>query len=251
MNYHRPTDLSEALDLLSRTDEQAVPLAGGTTLLATPGPSVEAVVDLQELELDRIEERNGGLHLGATATLEAVATSPAAQAFAGGQISEAARRSASSILRHQRTVAGTILTGGSTDLAIVLAALRAHAVVEPDARHLSLEDLWANPAAHLAHSLITEITLPSISPEAQLSYRRVSRTPSDRLIVGVAVVVEEDTVRVAIGGGTPQPAIVCQLRRGEQLSVHAIPFVSDVRASAEYRHEMAAVLLRRAMKAGE
>jgi CO/xanthine dehydrogenase FAD-binding subunit len=250
MNYYRPTDLSETLDLLSRTDEQVVPLAGGTALLAQPGPPVQAVVDLQELGLDSIEVLNGLLHLGATATLEAVATSPDVKSFARGEIAEAARRSASSVLRQQGTVAGTILAGGSTDLAIVLAALQAYAVLEPNTRHVSLEDLWANPTAHLAHSLITEIAVPATSSEAQLSYQRVSRTPSDRLIVGVAVVMEGDAMRVAIGGGTPQPAIMYQFKESESLSVGSIRFASDVHASAEYRHEMATVLLRRAMGAG-
>ena len=49
LQYHRPQNLEEALELL----EQGVPLAGGTRL--TPDlRSVKALVDLQDLDLGRI-----------------------------------------------------------------------------------------------------------------------------------------------------------------------------------------------------
>ena len=63
--YHRPKSLEEALRLLSQPDTMA--LAGGTTLLSE-GPRV-AVVDLQDLGLDRIQMEAGQLRLGAMTRL--------------------------------------------------------------------------------------------------------------------------------------------------------------------------------------
>jgi len=244
--YHRPADLAEALALLSHPGTHAVPLGGGTHLLAPPHPSIEAVVDLQDLGLDRIEMRDGGLHIGATATLEAVATSPVAQPVANGLICEAARRSASSVLRQQTTVAGTLLAAaGYADLPVALLALGACVIIEPGAGRLSLEALWSEPASHLGGSLITETVVPLPPEGAHLAFERVSRTPSDRAIVAVAAVQTGDGLRVAVGGGLPHPVLL-QAASAEMLPDAAgLPFSSDALASAEYRRAMAALLIRR------
>ena len=63
--YYRPKQLDEALILLAKPN--TIPLAGGTKLLA--GDVEAAVVDLQDVGLDRIEKENDYLHIGAMALL--------------------------------------------------------------------------------------------------------------------------------------------------------------------------------------
>lgn len=247
MIYHRPTGLEEALALLVRSDARAAPLGGGTHLLAQPDSSIEDVVDLQGLGLDRIEMRDGVLHIGATATLEAVATSPTVQAVADGLIAKVAQRSASSVLRQQATVAGTLLAAANrTGLPVALLALGAHVIIEPGPRRLSLEELWISPSEHLAGSLITEVVVPVPPADADVSFERVSRTPSDRAIVAVAALHKADRWRIAVGGGLPNPVLI-QVADGEETSadVSGIPFATDTLASAEYRQAMAKILIGR------
>jgi len=246
MIYHRPARLEDALALLARDDVRIVPLAGGTHVLAHPDPSVEEIVDLQDLGLDGIAIADDVLQIGATTTLETVATSPVAQPVANGLICEAARRSASSVLRQQTTVAGTLLAAaGYADLPVALLALGACVIIEPGAGRLSLEALWSEPASHLGGSLITETVVPLPPEGAHLAFERVSRTPSDRAIVAVAAVQTGDGLRVAVGGGLPHPVLL-QAASAEMLPDAAgLPFSSDALASAEYRRAMAALLIRR------
>ena len=246
MIYHRPARLEDALALLARDDVRIVPLAGGTHVLAHPDPSVEEIVDLQDLGLDGIAIADDVLQIGATTTLETVATSPVAQAVAGGLVSEAARRSAGSVLRQQATVGGTLLAAaGYADLAVVLLALDAHVLVEPGMHRLSLPELWADPAGHLAGSLITAVAVPLPPAGARFACERVSRTPSDRAIVAAAVVQRAGSLRVAVGGGLSHPVLLPAAGAEAMSAVEGLPFSSDVLASASYRREMAALLVRR------
>ena len=56
LEYAWAEHLDEALVLLSRTDMKTVPLAGGTYLLGQADDSIQAVVDLRDLELAYITE---------------------------------------------------------------------------------------------------------------------------------------------------------------------------------------------------
>ena len=67
--YYRPETLKEALALLSRDAPKTVPLGGGT-VLNTPGEQPPAVVDLQALGWDGIEQKGREISIGATATLQ-------------------------------------------------------------------------------------------------------------------------------------------------------------------------------------
>jgi CO/xanthine dehydrogenase FAD-binding subunit len=63
--YHRPKNLPEALNLLAQPD--TVPLAGGTMLLA--GDVSSAVVDIQDLGINKIIVGKGSLKVGAATKL--------------------------------------------------------------------------------------------------------------------------------------------------------------------------------------
>ena len=78
IEYHKPTTLDEALKLLRRTRLKTVPLAGGTSLVPEAAPDVQAVVDLNALELSYIKtsevsENLRGLEVGATTKLQTLA----------------------------------------------------------------------------------------------------------------------------------------------------------------------------------
>src|SRR5437868_12331882 len=72
LEYHWAEHIDEALMLLSRTDMKTVPLAGGTYLLGQKDDSIQAVVDLRDLELAYISEDARGIHIGAMTTLQAM-----------------------------------------------------------------------------------------------------------------------------------------------------------------------------------
>jgi CO/xanthine dehydrogenase FAD-binding subunit len=106
-DYARPASLDEALALLARPG--AVPFAGGTDLAGQVDRGIRApslLVDLQGLGLDGIDRHDGGVALGATATIADVAASPLLEPYAA--VAEAAGAAASPLLRNVGTIGGNL-----------------------------------------------------------------------------------------------------------------------------------------------
>src|SRR5687767_6840635 len=159
--YHRPTEISEALRLLQRTDMHTIPIAGGVSVVGEGTPEVEAVVDLSELGLDTIKRDGQLLRLGATVRLQMIVDE--LKDVANGVLADSARRMAGWNLRHAATIGG-VLAGGDvhSPLSVMLAAFDAHIrVLGADGESMITwedlsESLSQNP---LRGKLITEITL--------------------------------------------------------------------------------------------
>ncbi|MBN1666079.1 MAG: FAD binding domain-containing protein, partial [Anaerolineales bacterium] len=125
--YHRPDQISVALQLLADPLGNTVPLGGGTKL-NQPGGKPFAVVDLQDLGLDQFEKRGKQLLLGASASLQAVLDWPEMQpAF-----QQILRAEANLNRRQVATVAGTLVaTDGRSAFTAALLALDASLTLEP------------------------------------------------------------------------------------------------------------------------
>lgn len=154
LEYNWAEDLDEALILLGRSDVKTVALAGGTSLLGRDDETIQAVVDLRDLELAYIEEdaRNGqvvlssstpargvqgNLRVGAMTTLQTLAEAPALREGALSVLSQAARASSSSLLiRNSATLGGTLALGAESqaDLLTALAVLDVEVVLRSGSR---------------------------------------------------------------------------------------------------------------------
>ncbi len=84
VEYHWAESIEDALLLLARLDVKTVPLAGGTYLLGLQDDSIQAVVDLRDLELAYFSEDTRYLHIGAMTTLQHMADEPLLKEFATG-----------------------------------------------------------------------------------------------------------------------------------------------------------------------
>ena len=105
--YARPGGLEEALALLA--EPGAAALAGGTDLAGQVDRGLRApslLVDLQAAGLGAVERRDGGVELGAAATLAEVAASPLVAPYEA--VAEAAAQAASPLLRAVGTVGGNL-----------------------------------------------------------------------------------------------------------------------------------------------
>jgi len=106
--YVRPANVDEAARALSEDD--ARPMGGGTDIVTQQDRGIRparSLVDLRGLGLDGIEQRDGGLRLGATTRLADVARH---EGIAGrfAVLHEAASAAASPQLREMGTVAGNL-----------------------------------------------------------------------------------------------------------------------------------------------
>jgi CO/xanthine dehydrogenase FAD-binding subunit len=250
VEYHRPETLEEALALLARPGIASRPLGGGTAIDRF-GNEPMAVVDLQRLGLNDIRERGNWLDLGATVTLESLLGAPRLpEAFY-----EAIRLEASHNLRQVATVAGTLVAAdGRSPFATVLYALDATAQTLPgregnEREAISLGDLLPFRREVLDGRLIAQVTIPM---NAALSYAYVARTPADRPIVCAAAARwPSGRTRVVLGGYGTAPLLAMdgpEDAGAETAAREAYSGAGDEWASAEYRVEVAGILVQRCIE---
>lgn len=244
--YHRPATLEAALKLLRRKQPETRPLGGGT-LLSAPSTAAVAAVDLQHLKLNKIALRGKSLHIGATATLQALLDTEGIPPA----LAAAIRHEASYNLRQAATVAGSLVgCDGRSPFAAVMLALDAHLSLQPKDETIGYGELLAL-REKLRGKLITKVT---VSLQARLSYEYVARTPADLPIICVALAIwPSGRTRLALGGFGAAPALALDGRDSSGLAEaleNALGGASDEWGSAEYRIEAGKALLARA-QAGE
>jgi|YNPNPStandDraft_1061719.scaffolds.fasta_scaffold33148_2 carbon-monoxide dehydrogenase medium subunit len=262
---HKPTTIADALKFLQQPN--TVVLAGGTQLLTDKRRDVHAVVDLSALGLAYIRECDGAVAIGAMTTLATLDESPILRALANSVLAHAAHRSASSILRNQATIGGTLIAEPAGILAVALLALDARVtIVGSETRAVTLDEFLPARASLLRGALVTEITVPLTNPRT--SVETVARTPGDKPIVCVVAAARIENnlaraVRIALGGvgETARRAHTAEqmleghaqddarIEEAARVAAQDLSPPADFRGSAEYRREMARVLTRRAVKA--
>ena len=246
VEYHWAESIEDTLLLLARLDVKTVPLAGGTYLLGLQDNSIQAVVDLRDLELAYFSEDTRYLHIGAMTTLQHMADEPLLKEFATGLLSRAALVSSSSrLLRNCATLGGTVAAGGSAqaDLLTALVALEAEAVVRSGSKtQVNLSGgTMERPGLSLSgviykgkqerrlscgtcsserrpNELILEVLVPRPAGSCGTSFTRIGRTPTDAALLNAAAVVEIEEgvyrrVRVAMGGVNMEPVRLQNLER--------------------------------------
>ena len=267
-HYKRPTKIEDAVALVQST-ANAVYLGGGAWTVAQGDPSLEFVVDLQDLGLDYVEATLAEIKIGATASLQALIDHPDAAVLASGLLGRAAGYVQSRNLREQGSVGGTLIVADAAEpLTTALLVLDA-------------EIRYADPVVHKApfmsfvayrdrliktRALITELRVQRPPAKSAAGFEVVGRSPKDKPIVCAAAYVEVDeglpnVIRVAVGGAHGQPVrlhktehiLSGQFLTSDKVMQALAPALADLspvpdfRGSAEYRLAMAGVLARRAI----
>ncbi len=263
--YHRPRDLRQALTLLKRKGIPTHVLAGGTELVLSKSPNIRAVVDLSALGLDSIEIGDT-VRFGAMVRLQTLVSNPDVKALANGMISEAARREGTYAIRNLATVGGTIAVSNSTStLTVMLLVLDTQVEINGESdQKVSLENLLEKKGKYIASNILTAAEFPNPNGWG-FGLWTVAKLESDEPILVAAAAVKKENgkasdVRIALGGVHRRPI---RVREMEKLLLEAgtidemtkvMPKLSEMisprgnlRASGEYRKEVAPVAARRAL----
>lgn len=272
--YFEPRNIDEAVSLLVKYGEAARVIAGGTDLvlrmqMGTRKPryliNIKAITGLDDIRC------NGEIRIGATTTLRDMATSAELQNQCP-LLADVARQFASITVANMATLGGNLCNASpAADTAAPLMVLSARASISgPDGnREVLLTDFFTGPGSMVMKpdELLTEIRIPVPSPNDRWAYiKHGIRSVSDLAVASVAIVasIEQDiftNTRIALGAVAPTPLKANQVEdalKGKEATAENIDKaaqlikeqccpISDVRASAEYRTEIAYVLTRRAL----
>lgn len=271
-----PRSLRKAAALLD-TDVAARVFGGGTAVMLMMKMGVlrpERIVSLQGIEkrYSRISAaREGGLRIGAMATLSAMEHSAAVRREAPVLV-QALRTLANVRVRNVATLGGHLAHADPhLDLPPVLIALGASIVtVDADgSRTLPLEDLYAGYLETTLGrgELIGEVIVPRQRPRHAAYLKCTTRSADDWPALGIAVALEVDgmavrAARVVVSAATDKPTRLAKaeevlrganisdeiLRRAGEAAAAEAQIGGDAHGSADYKRELLRVYLRRAIR---
>ena len=273
-SLHRPETLRKALELLQSL-EGARAIAGGTDLLILlRDGAIQAkhLVDLGQVgELRYIREADDAIRVGSMTTHSQLIRSELI-ATKASVLRESAMSTGSPQTRSRGTVGGNLCNASpAADTAPPLLVLDAKATISSleETRSIPLADLFAGPKINSLRpdELLTEITFRAPTANSGASFHKLGRRQSMTLaVVNAAAYLTLDgdlckEAKVALGSVAPTPLRMPPVEErleGKKLSQRLINEaasecrdlvdpVDDVRASAEYRRDMACVLTRRAL----
>ena len=267
-DYFRPRDLDEALQALTRP---FTVLAGGTDFYpARVGrPVTEDVLDIAGIATLRgISETNDGWRMGATTTWSELVEAGLPPLFDG--LKQAAREVGGRQIQNAGTIAGNICNASpAADGVPALLALDAEVEVasRDGTRRLPLASFitGVRKTALLPGELVTALHVPRPRHEARSAFLKLGARRYLVISIAMASVVVEvnnrtvAAARIAVGACSPVAQRLPDLERalvgasadmhlGEQVQPgHLAPLspIDDVRGSADYRNDVALVLLRR------
>jgi len=275
--YFAPTTLDEAVALLGRYDGKASVLAGGTDLLVEIKEQLrrpDQIIDIKKIPAmtQLAYHPDDGLKIGALVTTRQIETSPVVLEKYPG-LGQAVRELGSIQIRNRATLAGNVCRASpSADTLPPLMADRARVTLygPRGSRTLALETFFTGPGKTVMRpdELMTEIRLPPPPPRTGKAYIKLGRRKAMELAtvgVAVSVTLQENRFRevdIVLGAVAPTPLRALKaeaILRTKEVSEDLIEKaaiaamseskpISNVRASADYRREMVAVLTRRALR---
>jgi carbon-monoxide dehydrogenase medium subunit len=261
-DYAAPDTLDEVLELLAERGDGASVLAGGQSLVPMLNLRIlrpELVIDVNRLSgLDTIPAANGTLRLGALtrlATLERVESLPQALRAALPHVAHPQ-------IRNRTTIGGSLVHADpAAELPAVVVALGGEIVLASRGgeRAVPAEEFFVGPFTTVRRpdELVTEVRLRSGADRGV--FVEFARRRGDFAVAGVCATRTAAGVRIAACGASPVPALLRGAaeaaeageppdRVGAVAAGEVEPW-DDVHATASYRRDLVATLVRRALEA--
>ena len=269
--YHAPESVDEVLDLLARGDDTRV-LAGGQSLVPLMKFRVlkpAVLVDVNRLPgLAGVEERNGGLTVGALTRQQALVDDEVA-AQAQPLLRAAGRHAGYLATRHRGTVGGSLAYAAPwAELTAAAVALDAtvHVRSTRGERTVAAREFFRGPheTALAADELLTEVSFPARPPRSGAGFHEATTGHGGYLNVAAAATVALDeagacaAAEVVLLRVAPTPyRLDTAALRGSTLEEDALAELDgeldgldppdDVEVTGMYRKRVARSLARRAL----
>ena len=197
MEYIKPKNTREAINLMQRWMGRARLIAGGTNII--PDMRVKAIkphllIDINHLKsLSYIKEDKKNLQIGGLTTISEMTSSKIIQKYAP-ILSEAAQQLGNPLVRNRATIAGNLADASSaTDTAVPLLAFEA--IVITDKRQIPIDQFFVGPNRTVLKKdeMVKEIIFPKPNPKTKMSYAKLwLRNAMAISVVSIAILMETE-----------------------------------------------------------
>lgn len=259
--YVAPTIREDLFKILDDHGSDAKILAGGTDLLVNIRNNViqpAVVVDVKKIQRykDIHYSEEEGLFIRPSVTINDILRNHEIRENFP-LLQECGHDLASYQIRNRATVIGNVVNASPcSDMAPALLCLGAQAVIASSrgTRTLPCTGFFTGVKKTVLQTgeILEGIIIPSSSKGAQGAYKKLKRINGHDLgIVGVAVSIKNDILRIAVSSAAPTPVVTSDLpadvpaEDAVAATMKIISPISDVRCSKEYREFMVGVFVRR------
>jgi carbon-monoxide dehydrogenase medium subunit len=274
-DYHAPSTVDDAVALLARLGGDAKLLAGGHSLipamrlrLAQPA----ALIDLNRIPgLDRVEERDGHLAIGALTREVTIEESPVVRGRYP-MLADTSAVVADPLVRNRGTVGGNLAHADpANDHPAAMLAYGAELVAQGlgGRRTIAIDDFFVDLFENALSSdeVLVEIRVPTPGPGAGGAYLKVERKVGDYALSAVAVQLTMDgdtctAARIGLTNVAPVPMRATDAEgevagkaltdavleaAGRAAAAQCDPS-ADLRGSVDYKRDLTRVLVKRALR---
>ncbi len=276
--YHSVSSVSEALELLNEHGAAARIVAGGTDLIIEmergARPQLKILVDITRVPgLDSISLEADAIVLGPLVTHNHAVGSDLIRRRAL-PLAQASWEVGAPQIRNRATIAGNLITASpANDTITPLVALGAEVTLQSvdGERTLALEDFYSGfrQTVLRPNEMLRAIRIPPLTEWQRGIFLKLGLRRAQAIsVVDVTAVIGRDEAglvtdaRVALGSvaativrvPAAENCLIGKALDGEamaecaRLASAAVAPIDDVRGSAEYRSEMVAILVRRALR---
>lgn len=273
-NYFRPNTIEETLRLMRKFGARGKVLVGGTDLISgvRSGKIIlpENIIEIGHVkELNFIDNAADIVNVGATTKLSEIMSSPIIKSKVP-ILAEAISTMASSQIRNMGTIGGNLCNASpAADTAPPLLVLDAKIEVMDikSKRLVPIDQFFTGPSKTAVgpNEIVTKIQIPTQLPTNRWDFVKLGRRKAFTLsiisIAGLAKIIDNSfqDVKIALGAVAPTPlrakkaetflkgkaASEDVIDEASQIVRDEINPISDVRASKEYRREMAYTLTKK------
>jgi len=272
MEYFSPRTLNETLILMKKWKGKAELVAGGTNVIPDMRARAikpQALIDISNLKnLSYIKEERKRIRIGGLTTVSELACSKVIQHYVP-ILSEASNQLGNPLVRNRATIAGNLADASpAADTAVPLLALEAEVLTNQ--RRVPIDQFFIGPNKTILKKdeIIKEIIFSKPNSNPKMGYFKLGLRNSMAIsVVSVAILMEMQEkgckkARIGLGAVAPTPIRAYRTEEmlvGKEITSELIEACSneiakevqpmtDIRGSAEYRREMASVLLKRLIR---
>lgn len=252
-NYIVAESLVQAYDLNQKKSNMVL---GGTGWLRLGERNLQNVIDLSALGLDRVEESEHEFRIGSMVTLRELETNEALNNMMDSAIKKALKDIVGVQFRNRATLGGSLYSRfGFSDVLTCLMAFETYVELFKGGV-VSLEEF---ASMEYDRDIITGVVIKKKQYNA--SYTSFRNQATDLPVLNCAIAVETGKVPKIVIGGRPNKAVVVEdtnnllsdytdkgIDKFAEFVQENVQFGSNRRGSAEYRKQLAGILVKRGLK---